>query len=136
MRSKSLGNVKPDTINRVYEVEEHMGGDFLDELSKMHADHLRLQEHNQDQWFKARLVADQDIKGLEQQRSLPAYVYGVKLGQMTKKLEQVTCYGKGQLRGGGRIIYDMKEKCLKGESGKVTQTSYFEWDKARYSKIL
>ena len=64
MRSKSLGNVKPDTINRVYEVEEHMGGDFLDELSKMHADHLRLQEHNQDQWFKARLAEQDTVKGL------------------------------------------------------------------------
>ena len=41
-----------------------MGGDFLDELSKMHADHLRLQEHNQDQWFKARLAEQDTVKGL------------------------------------------------------------------------
>ena len=45
--ARSLGDAKPDCINRVYEVEEHMGGDFIDELARMNRDHLKLQEHAQ-----------------------------------------------------------------------------------------
>ena len=112
-----------------------MGGDFIDELSRMNYDHLKLLEHNQDQLLRAKL-AGQTINNMGQQKSLPAYVYGVKLGQMAKKLESVTCYGRGQLRGGGKIIYDQEEKCLRGELKKVTQTSYYDWDMARYKKIL
>ena len=40
------------------------------------------------------------------------------------------------MRGGGKIIYDQEEKCLRGELKKVTQTSYYEWDLTRYKKIL
>ena len=31
---------------RCYEVEEHMGGEFIEELSRMHQDHLNLLRHN------------------------------------------------------------------------------------------
>ena len=124
-------------INRVYEVEEHMGGDFIEELAKMHYDHVKLQEHS----LTARLGSALAMKaGLavpeEEQKSLPAYVYGLKIAQMCKRLEQVTCYGRGQLRGGGRIIYDPELKCLRGDLPRVTQSSYYEYDRKRYRTCL
>lgn len=33
------------SLQRVYEVEEHMGGVFIEELGKMHGDYLKLMEH-------------------------------------------------------------------------------------------
>ena len=33
--------------------------------------------------------------GKEKQKSLPAYIYGLKLAQMCKELEKVKCFGKG-----------------------------------------
>ena len=33
-----------------------MGSDFIDELSKMNYDHLKLLEHNQDALLKAKLA--------------------------------------------------------------------------------
>ena len=85
--AKSLGDQRPDTINRVYEVEEHMGGDFIDELARMNRDHLKLQEHAQNQWLRRRQADHTLERRPEPQKSLPAYVYGVKLGQMARKLE-------------------------------------------------
>ena len=29
-------------ISRVYEVEEHMGGEFMEELSRLHEEHLNI----------------------------------------------------------------------------------------------
>ena len=55
---------------------------------------------------------------------------------MVKQLEQVKCFGKGQLRGAGRIRYDRKTQVLQGELPKVTQTSFYEFDKRRYLAML
>lgn len=73
-----------------------MGGDFIEELAKLHYDHVKLQEHS----LAARLGSALAMRaGLampeEEQKSLPAYVYGLKVAQMCKRLEQVTCYGRG-----------------------------------------
>ena len=126
-----------ESINRVYEVEEHMGGDFIEELAKMHHDHVKLQEHSLAARLGGALAgrAGLDVPAPEQ-KSLPAYVYGLKIAEMCKQLEQVTCYGRGQLRGAGRIIYDAEQQCLRGELRKVTQSSYLAYDLARYRACL
>lgn len=31
---------------RVYEVEEHMGSEFMEELSRLHQEHLNILRHN------------------------------------------------------------------------------------------
>ena len=33
-------------LNRVYEVEEHMGSEFLEELARLHQEHLNILRHN------------------------------------------------------------------------------------------
>lgn len=32
-------------INRVYEVEEHMGSEFMEELARLHQEHLNILRH-------------------------------------------------------------------------------------------
>ena len=85
-------------------------------------------------------IQEELILGLEaqqnQQKSLPAYIYGAKLAQMVTQLERVKCFGKGQLRGAGRIRYDRETQVLQGELPKVTQTSFFEYDRKRYLDML
>ena len=96
---RSLQAVK--RINRCYEVEEHMGNEFIEELAKLHQEHLN--------YLKNKLAFSFDIENMtqkEQQKSLPAYVYGRKLAEMVKNLEEIKCLGKGELRGGGKILYD------------------------------
>ena len=36
----------PRKIHRVYEVEEHMGSEFMEELSRLHQEHLNILRHN------------------------------------------------------------------------------------------
>ena len=33
-------------IMRVFEVEEHMGSEFMEELSRLHQEHLNILRHN------------------------------------------------------------------------------------------
>ena len=33
-------------ISRVFEVEEHMGSEFMEELSRLHQEHLNILRHN------------------------------------------------------------------------------------------
>lgn len=103
-------------IMRCYEVEEHMGSDFIEELSRLHQEHLNVLRHN----LMTTLKIDGGIQQESQQKSLPAYIYGAKLAQMVKELEQIKCFGKGQLRGAGRIRYDRQTAVLQGELPKVT----------------
>ena len=67
---------------------------------------------------------------------MPAYIYGYKVAKMCKILEGVRCHSKGTLKGAGKIIYDKENKRLIGEEPKITQQSYFEYDTARYTKML
>lgn len=55
---------------------------------------------------------------------------------MVKSLEQIKCMGKGQLRGAGRIRYDRETQVLQGELPRVTQNSYYEYDRQRYLGML
>jgi len=63
-------------IMRVFEVEEHMGSEFMEELSRLHQEHLNILRHN----FLTMLSTGQNTnKEIDKQRSLPAYIYGTKL---------------------------------------------------------
>ena len=42
----------------------------------------------------------------ERQKSLPAYIYGIKLAEMVKSLEKIKCMSLGQLKGAGKIVYN------------------------------
>ena len=57
-----------------------MGGDFIEELAKMNYDHLKMTEHSlTDRIAKAlamKIGLDEPVKD---QKSMPAYIYGVKL---------------------------------------------------------
>ena len=37
---------RPRRIHRAYEVEEHMGSEFMEELSRLHQEHLNILRHN------------------------------------------------------------------------------------------
>ena len=87
---------------RVYEVEEHMGNEFMEELSRLHQEHLNIVRHN----FLNRMAAGDSQESYDKRKSLPAYIYGVKLAEMVKQLETIKCFGRGQLRGAGKIVYN------------------------------
>lgn len=57
---------------------------------------------------------------MERQKSLPAYIYGIKLAEMVKSLEGIKCMSRGQLRGGGKIMYNRETQILQGELPRVT----------------
>ena len=63
-------NSDGDKLSRVFEVEEHMGGNYIEELAHMHYDHLKIIEH--------ALLAATFHSGASQ-KSLPAYLQGQKL---------------------------------------------------------
>ena len=70
-------------IMRVFEVEEHMGNEFMEELSRLHQEHLDIVRHN----FENRMAAGDAPEAYDKRKSLPAYIYGVKLAEMVKQLE-------------------------------------------------
>ena len=51
-----------DRLNRVYEVEEYMGGYFIDELAKLHRDHVKLQENAQAERLGRSLALNTDFE--------------------------------------------------------------------------
>jgi len=120
-------------INRVFEVEEYMGGEFIEELSTMHEDHLKILQHNFIHGSISKNLAEMTQ---EKQKSLPAYIYGLKLAKMVQALETIKCQGRNQLKGGGKIIFDKKNECLRGELPRLTESSYFKYDKKRYLDCL
>ena len=57
-----------------------MGGDFITELAKMNYDHLKMQEHSlADRIAKALAMNIGLEEPAKNQKSMPAYIYGVKL---------------------------------------------------------
>ena len=72
----------------------------------------------------------------ERQKSLPAYIYGIKLAEMVKSLEKIKCMKRGQLKGAGKILYNRQTQVLQGEVPRVTQNSYYEYDRQRYLDML
>lgn len=55
---------------------------------------------------------------------------------MVKSLEKIKCMSRGQLRGGGKIMYNRETQVLQGEVPRITQNSYFEYDRNRYLGML
>ena len=94
-----------------------MGGNFIEELAKLHHDHLAILAHS---------------KSVQSPKSLPAYLFGQKLGEMCKKLLEV----KTKVKGAGQIIHDKQQNALIGELYPVTQSNYYNYDKERYLGYL
>jgi hypothetical protein len=70
-------------------------------------------------------------------KSLPAYIFGLRLAQMCKTLEGIKAYsGSTKIKGAGKIIFDAKQQSLRGEQGRITENSYFKNDKERYLECL
>ena len=46
----------------MYEVEEYMGGYFIDELAKLHRDHVKLQENAQAERLGRSLALNTDFE--------------------------------------------------------------------------
>lgn len=111
---------------RVFEVEEHMGSEFMEELSRLHQEHLNVLRHN---FLQSINLNDPGKAVSERQKSLPAYIYGTKVAEMVKSLEKIKCMSRGQLRGAGKILYNKDTKVLQGELPRITQNSYFEYDR-------
>lgn len=108
-----------ETLNRVFEVEEHVGRVFMDELAGAHYRHAcaereRLEREKGDKSGKARGEATRKPRTRHEQRSLPSYVYGNQLAQLVKKLETVRCDGEETLKGAGQLIYDQKQQVIRG----------------------
>lgn len=118
---------KAHMLNRVFEVEEHMGNNFMDELAQMHQDNLKVVEH----------AMMSNTKRDDKQKSLPAYLQGSKLAVICKQLEEVKCHGGPEpLKGAGKVIFDPEIHFLRGEMAKVTENSYFRFDRERYLQCL
>jgi len=59
------------------------------------------------------------------------------MAEMCKKLEEIKCHtGISVIKGGGNIIYDPAVKYLRGELAKITEKSYYRFDRERYLKCL
>ncbi len=87
-----------------------MGGNFIEELAKLHHDHVAIVEHS---------------KSLQSPKSLPAFLFGQKLSEMCKKLQEV----KTKVKGASQIVYNQQEETLMGELYPVTQSNYYFYDK-------
>ena len=110
----------------MFEVEEYMGADFIEELAQMHFDHLKIIEH-------ARFAQTQLSATVTEQKSLPTFIYGGRLAEMCKTLEQIKCHSSdSKLKGAGKMIFNNSISFLEGELPKITESSYFRFDKERY----
>ena len=59
------------------------------------------------------------------------------MAKMCKQLEEVKCHsGLSVIKGGGKIVYDPEIKYLRGELVKITENSYYRYDRERYLKCL
>lgn len=111
-----------DSLNRVFEVQEHMGCTFMEELAFMHHENIKA---------ISRQKASQD------QKSLPSYMQGKKLAETCKLLEQIKCHsGPTPIKGAGKIVYDESIAYLRGELQRVTDHSYYRFDRDRYLQCL
>lgn len=91
-------------LNRVYEVEEHMGRVFIEEVAEMQRAHARqLQQAKEARGGSAGWQSS--MPTIDSQKSLPAFVLGRQIALMCKKLERVTCRDQSQLQGAGAIVY-------------------------------
>jgi hypothetical protein len=63
---------------------------------------------------------------------LPAFLFGKKLSEMCKKLILL----KSKIKGAGAIIYDESINSVIGEQNPVTQSSYYKYDKERFTNYL
>ena len=84
-------------LNRVYEVEEYMGDHFMAGLAKLHNHHLQI----------LALMPDKN----NQSKSLPAQVFGTRLGELAFSLKQI----RAKEKGAGRFLYNGKTETFAGE---------------------
>ena len=64
--------------------------------------------------------------------SLPAHVFGNKLGMMCTKLSQI----KSKEQGAGKFSYSPEREGFVGEVQKITDSSFYSYDKQRYAAML
>lgn len=119
-------------LNRVYEVEEHVGRCFLEEVAEMHLAHQRLMQHAQGaralDWQGSLAVAR------EEQKSLPAFIVGRLIALLCKKLEAVQCSDQAVLEGAGELVLSRQSQGLRGSVRNLN--NYFAADRDRYSAML
>lgn len=118
-------------LNRVYEVEEHVGEVFLEAAAKMHIESVAQANSRQ-----PKRDLESRLRGPEtgDQMSLPAFLLGRQLAQMCKKLEKVKCADQSLLEGAGEMVYDVDEHVLRGQTRNIK--SFYYDDQARYTKML
>lgn len=63
---------------------------------------------------------------------MPAFVFGTRLAQMITGLESI----KTKNKGAGKFFYDENEEEFVGEVSKITDSSYYLYDKQRYTDYL
>lgn len=66
------------------------------------------------------------------QKSKPAFVFGTKIGHLCRSLYQI----KTKHKGAGKFVYKPTDEDFIGELEKVTDSSYFFYDKERYTRYL
>ena len=120
-------------LNRVFEVEEHVGRCFIDEVAEMHLAHQRLVQHAKS--AKATAGWRASLSAAEhEQKSLPAFIVGRLIALLCKKLEKVQCPDQSVLQGAGELIYSRKESVLRGSVKDVRH--YFPAERERYAGML
>lgn len=119
-------------LNRAFEVEEHVGRCFIDEVAEMHLAHQRLVQHAKS--AKASMGWQASLAATEEQKSLPAFVVGRLIALLCKQLEQVQCPDQSVLEGAGELIYDRKQAVLRGRVKDMKH--YFSAELERYAGML
>jgi hypothetical protein len=118
-------------LNRVFEVEEHVGRCFIEEVAEMHLAHQRLMQRAKSAKALGRPAGR---AAAEDQKSLPAFVVGRLIALLCKKLEAVQCTDQSELEGAGELVYSQKQQALRGSVKNVKH--YFAAERERYADML
>ena len=109
-------------LKRAYEMEEFMGRVFIEEIANQHDRHLKVLEKERQRNFISWQASS------DQQKDLPAYVWGARIAKLCKQLEEINT---DRLTGSGRIV--IKNNRIQGE---YDTNTFYEKEKAEYYSIL
>lgn len=124
-------------LARVYEIEEHIGRPFIDELAEMHLSHLKQRANaaKKKKVSKTGLAAAlddlEDEVNAGTQQSLPAFLMGNQLAKLVKKLEGVKA---DDMVGAGALKYNQKAQEMRG--GCKSPQEYYDYNKKKYEKMM
>ena len=115
---KILPEIEDAGVKRAFECEEFMGIEFIKELATQVLEHRKIELGG-----KFQLIQTGNEQG-----SLPAYAWGVKLAKLCQKLEQVEL---PEIDECGELAFENGNLV-----GTVAEAEFYEGDRSRYEGIL